>query len=65
MAGKPNSPVSQTGPSGFCSFKTQEALEYYYARDGSDTSLVSSRPHTQTEEEDPVDEGTEDEGRSD
>jgi hypothetical protein len=29
----------------------------------SKTSLVSSRPHTQPEEEDPVDEGAEDEGR--
>jgi hypothetical protein len=29
------------------------------------TSLVSSSPHAQTEEEDPADEGVEDEGRSD
>jgi hypothetical protein len=28
------------------------------------TSLVSSRPHRQPEEEDPADEGTKDEGRS-
>jgi hypothetical protein len=41
----------------------EEAFEDYRAQDGSDTSLVSSRPHTQPEEEDPTDEGIEDEGR--
>jgi hypothetical protein len=33
--------------------------------DGSSTLMVSSRPHTQPEEEDIADEGAEDEGRSD
>jgi hypothetical protein len=35
----------------------------YYARDGSDTSLVFSRTHTQSEEEDLAEEGIKDEGR--
>jgi hypothetical protein len=59
----------QTGQSGFLNWIIQflqlqekEALEYYCARDGSSTSLVSSRPHVQPEEEDPVNEGTKDEG---
>jgi hypothetical protein len=65
VATKPDSPVSQTKPSGFFSFRTEEALKYYCVRDGSSTSLVSSRPHAQPEEEDPIDEGTKDEGRSD
>jgi hypothetical protein len=64
IALKPDSPVSQTGPSVFFSFRTEEALEYNYARDGSSASLVSSRPHTQPEEEDPMDDGAKDEGRS-
>jgi hypothetical protein len=33
-------------------------------QDGSSTSMVSSRPHAQLEEEDPADEGVEDEARS-
>jgi hypothetical protein len=37
--------------------------EDYRAWDGSSTSLVSSRPHIQLEEENPTDESTEDEGR--
>jgi hypothetical protein len=45
MAAKPGILVSQTGPSSFFSFRKKEALEYYYARDGSSTSLVSSMPH--------------------
>jgi hypothetical protein len=36
----------------------------YRARDGSNTSLVSSRTHTQPEEDDLMDEDTEDEGRN-
>jgi hypothetical protein len=64
VAAKPVSLVSHTGPSGFCSFRTEESLEYYYARDSSDTSLVSSRSHVQSEEEDLVNEGAEDDGRS-
>jgi hypothetical protein len=63
-AAKPDSPVSQIGPFDFFSFRTEEALEYYCARDGSSTSLVSSKPHAQPEEENPVDEGTKYEGRS-
>jgi hypothetical protein len=43
---------------------TEEAFEDYRARDGSGTSLVSSRPHAQPEEQDPTDEGAKDEGRS-
>jgi hypothetical protein len=54
----------QTGTSGFFSFKTEEAIEDYCTRDGSDTSLVSSKPHAQLEEEDPADESTKDEGRA-
>jgi hypothetical protein len=57
-------PVSQTGPSSFFNFRTEEALKYYYAWDGSITSLVSSRPHVQPEE-DPANEDAKDEGRSD
>jgi hypothetical protein len=64
VAAKLDSPVSQIRPSGFFSFRTEEALEYYCARDGSSTSLVSSGPHAQLEEEDPADEGIKDEGRS-
>jgi hypothetical protein len=58
------SSVSQTRLSGFFSMRIEEALEYYCARDGSNTSLVSSRPYVQPEEEDAVDEGTKDEGGS-
>jgi hypothetical protein len=36
----------------------------YHARVSTGTLLVSSRTHTQPEEEDPRDEGTEAEGRS-
>jgi hypothetical protein len=36
----------------------------YHARDGSSTSLVSSRPHAQLVEEDPTDEGAKDDGGS-
>jgi hypothetical protein len=64
MAAKPNSLVSQTGPSNFFSFRIEAALEYYCAWDGSNTSLVSSRPYAQSEEEDLADEGTKDEGRN-
>jgi hypothetical protein len=59
-----DSPVSQTGPSGFVRLRTEGDVEDYHARDGSSTSLVSSRPHVQLEEKDPADEGAEDEGRS-
>jgi hypothetical protein len=62
MATKPDSPVSQVGPSSFFSFRTEEAIEDYCAWDGSNSSFVSSRPYIQLEEEDPVDEDTEDEG---
>jgi hypothetical protein len=64
VATKPDNLFSQTGPSGLFSFRTEEALEYYCAWDGSSISLVSSRPHTQLEEEDPVDEGAKDKRRS-
>jgi hypothetical protein len=55
--------VFQTGPSDFCGFKAEEGFKYHCARDGSNTSLVSSRANTKPEEEDPTDEGVEDEGR--
>jgi hypothetical protein len=60
---KPDNQVSQTGPSDFCSPRPKATIEDYHAQDNSSTSLVSSRPHTQPEEEDPMDEGAEDEGR--
>jgi hypothetical protein len=60
MTSKPDNPVSQTVPSGFFSFRKEEALEYYCIQDGSNTLLVSSRPHIQSEEEDPADEGAKD-----
>jgi hypothetical protein len=63
-AAKPDWPVSQTGPSDFFSFRIEEALEYYCDWDSPSTSLVSSIPHAQPEEEDLVDEGVKDEGRS-
>jgi hypothetical protein len=62
-ATKPDSLVFQTGPFGFFSFRIEEALEYYCAQDGSNTSLLSSRPHAQPEE-DLADEGAKYEGRS-
>jgi hypothetical protein len=65
MTSKPDSLVSQTEPSDFGSFRTEAYVEDYHARDGFRTSLVSSRPHAQPEEEDPTNEGAEDEGRSD
>jgi hypothetical protein len=61
---KLGSPVSQTEPSGFVRTRTEGYIEDYRARDGSSTSLVSSRPHTQPEEEDPMDEDAKVEGRS-
>jgi hypothetical protein len=64
MTSKSDSSVSQIGPSGFFIFRTEEALEYYCAQDGSSTSLVSSMPHAQSEEDDPADEDAKDEGRS-
>jgi hypothetical protein len=65
VAAKLDSSVSQTGTSSFFSFRTKESLKYYYARDGSGTTLVSSKPHIQPKEEDLVDEGAKDDGRSD
>jgi hypothetical protein len=61
---KLNNLVFQTEPSGFFSFRTEEALEYYCAQDSFSTSLLSSRPHAQLEEKDPAGEGTKDGGRS-
>jgi hypothetical protein len=55
----------QTGPSGFSGFRTEEDIEDHRAWDGTSTSLVFSRTHVQSEEENPVDEGAEVEGRSD
>jgi hypothetical protein len=43
---KPNSPVSQIGPSDFCGIRAEEGFEDHHARDGSSILLVSSRPHT-------------------
>jgi hypothetical protein len=63
MTSKLNSLVSKTGPSGSCSPRPEATVEDYRARDSSSTSLVSSRPHAQLEEEDLADEGVEDEGR--
>jgi hypothetical protein len=57
--------VSQTGPSGFSEFVTKEGFEDYHTWDGTGTTLVSSRTHTQSEEEDLADEGIEVEERSD
>jgi hypothetical protein len=51
--------VSQNEPSCFSRFKTEEDIEDHYARDGTNTSLVSSRTHAQPEEEDLADMGTE------
>jgi hypothetical protein len=57
MTSKPDSPVSPTGQSGFVRSRTEGYIEDYRAQDDSSTSLVSSRPHAQPEEEDPADEG--------
>jgi hypothetical protein len=65
MAAKSGSPVSQTGPSDFSGFRTEVGFKDYRARNDSNASLVSCRPHIELEEEDPVDEGAEDEGRCD
>jgi hypothetical protein len=65
VTSKPNSPISQTRPSGFHDFRAEEGFEDHRAWDGSNTLLVSSRPHARPEEEDPADEGIEDEGRGD
>jgi hypothetical protein len=64
IAAKPDSPVSKTRPSSFFGFRTKEGFEDHRTRDGSSTSLVPSRTHAQSEEDDPVDEGIEDKGRS-
>jgi hypothetical protein len=61
---KPDSPVSQTRPSGFSRFKTKEYFEDYRAQDGTSTSLVSFRTHNHPEEKDLVDEGTKAKGRN-
>jgi hypothetical protein len=60
-ATKLDSPVSKTGPSGFGSPGIEANVEDYHTRDSSSSSLVSSRTHTQPEEEDPMDESAEDE----
>jgi hypothetical protein len=39
MTLKLDSPISQTGPSGFCGFRAEEGFEDHRARDGSSTSL--------------------------
>jgi hypothetical protein len=64
MTSKPDSPVYQIGLFGFIRSRAEGYIEDYRTCDGSSTSLVSSRPHVQPEEEDPADEGAEDEGRS-
>jgi hypothetical protein len=64
MTSKPDSLVSQTRPSGFVRCSTECYIKDYCAQDGSNTSFVSSKLHVQPEEEDPLDEGVEDEGRS-
>jgi hypothetical protein len=61
---KPNSLVSQTEPSDFIMLETKGDIKDHRAQDSSDTSLVSSRIHAQSEEENPMDEGTKDEERS-
>jgi hypothetical protein len=63
MTSKLDSLVFQTGSSDFCGFRAEEGFKYHCVWDGSSTSLVSSRPNTEPEEEDPMDEGAEDEGR--
>jgi hypothetical protein len=62
MATKPDSPVSKTRPSGFGNLRIEAKVEDYHARDSSNSSLVSSRTHASSEEEDPIDEGVEAEG---
>jgi hypothetical protein len=59
-----NSLVYQTVPYGFCSPRPEATDEEYRAQNSSSTSLVSSGPHAQLEEEDPVNEGTKDEAGS-
>jgi hypothetical protein len=62
MATKPDSLVSKTRPSSFGSLRTEANVEDYRTRDSSSSSLVSSRTHTQSEEEDPMDESAKVEG---
>jgi hypothetical protein len=64
MSTKLNNPISRTRPYGFGSIGTEADVEDHHALDGSNTSLVSSRTNAQPEEEDPMDEGAENEGRS-
>jgi hypothetical protein len=64
MTTKPDTPVSKIRPSSFGSFRTEADVEDHRTRYGSNTSLVSSMPHAQPEEGDPVDEGIKDKGRS-
>jgi hypothetical protein len=64
VTSKLDGPVSQTRPSRFGSFMIEVGVEDHCTRDGSSAPLVSSRPHTSPEEEDPVDDGIEDDGRS-
>jgi hypothetical protein len=45
MTSKLDSLISQTGPSGFNIIRTEAYVEDYHARDGSSTTLVSSRFH--------------------
>jgi hypothetical protein len=45
MSTKLNNLVSQTRPYDFSSFRTEADVEDHRARDGSSTSLESSRPH--------------------
>jgi hypothetical protein len=42
---KLDSPVSQTGPSGFVRLRTEGDIKDHRARNGSGTSFVSSRTH--------------------
>jgi hypothetical protein len=63
MTSKPDRLVSQTKLSGLCGFRVEEGFKDHCTQDGSSTSLVSSRPHTQPKEEDPADEGAEDDER--
>jgi hypothetical protein len=59
-----DSPVFQIGPSDFSGFRIEEDFEDLHAQDGTNTSLVSSRTHSQLEEEDLADEGVKAKGRS-
>jgi hypothetical protein len=65
VTSKLDSLVSQTRSFGFFSLRTEEGFKDYYAQDSSSTSLVSSRSHALQEDEDSMDEGIEDVGRSD